>query len=96
MYIEYQIIAQYITPAFSLSLLNSITEELINSMLVKDIIPPIVQGAVRKVKEEKLYEQMNFLVQTKKPFQDHFSRDSKGLVHAVDTSLKRTNKEKYE
>ena len=36
---------------------------------------------------------MNYLVQTRRPYNDQISRNSKGLLQVVDSSL-RTNKEK--
>jgi hypothetical protein len=81
-------------PAFNLSLLNSITEELINNILVNDILPLVVQDATKAVKDERKYDKINYLVQTRKPYQDQVSRSTKNLIEAVDSSFQNTNKKK--
>jgi hypothetical protein len=81
-------------PAFNLALLNSITEELINNILVNDILPLVVQDATKAVKDERKYDKINYLVQTRKPYQDQVSRSTKNIIEAVDSSFQNTNKKK--
>lgn len=48
---------------------------------------------MKAVLDERKYEKINYLVQTRKPYQDEISRSTKNLIETVDLSLK-TNKQR--
>ena len=55
----------------------------------------VVQDATKAVKDERKYDKINYLVQTRKPYQDQVSRSTKNLIEAVDSSFQNTNKKKW-